>query len=181
MRGNESEVDGRAACPPALSDGPTPVDEVDPVTIHRHSFLPQPCDLVTTHWDSPIGAHHSVPRHIILSGGKDLADQTRRSGIDVAIGLDESLGNGSNPVQDASGASTTTQPLVPTRGHGVLPLDGRLWRVSPLGWSQPRHRSGRDDEGVKGGSDYFGTAARRPPIGHLAILQVTRICGLPAG
>lgn len=67
--------------------------EIHAVASQRDSFAVQELALPLPHREASVRADDPVPGQILVGGGKHVADQSRRAGVDVAVGADEPLGN----------------------------------------------------------------------------------------
>ena len=75
--------------------------EVDAASTHRHALPQQELALSAPHREGPVGPDDAVPRDVLLRRREDVADQTGRGGIDVAIRSDAPFGNLPHPLDDA--------------------------------------------------------------------------------
>src|SRR4029077_13764075 len=75
--------------------------EVDSLSAHRHTFSEKPLALALSFGDAPVGANDALPRKILVSRRQHPPDQTRRLRIDLAVGTYRTLGNLTNPGDDA--------------------------------------------------------------------------------
>jgi|GEM_PF-5311868 len=78
--------------------------KIDSVAAQRDAFLTKKCDLLSPLCDAAVSAHDTMPWNVTFRGRENMADETRRVRIDVAIRLDEALGNCANELEDARGA-----------------------------------------------------------------------------
>lgn len=105
--------------------GPTGVAQVDAVAAHGDMFLAESLELWAAFGDRAVGAYDSVPRHVVGRGGKHLANEAWRSRVDVAVGLDEAFGDGSDAGEDLGGAGLGVRHAIGI-GRGYL-----LFEVGP--------------------------------------------------
>jgi hypothetical protein len=54
-------------------------------------------------WQAPVGADDTVPWEVIVDGRQNVPHESRRRGVDVAIGADKSSGDCAYPGDDAIG------------------------------------------------------------------------------
>ena len=106
--------------------------QVDPIAAHRHTLIAEQFPLAPSHRDGAVGAHDPMPRKILVCRGQQAPDESRRRGIDVAIGLHETQGNSPDPVDDACEARLMTlrQPAAGTAHRSdhvrrLKPVEGR--------------------------------------------------------
>ena len=90
------------------ADTPAGSFKVDPIAAHRHSFAPQKLALKPSFGNAPIGSNHPMPWEVLLRPRQHESHQTRRFGVDFAIGLDGTRGNLSNSVDDPGCARLAT-------------------------------------------------------------------------
>jgi streptomycin 6-kinase len=88
--------------------------QVDAVAAHRDAFVKQQLTLSPSHRDAPIGVDDAMPWEVFVRVGKDVTDQARRFGVDVAIGTDKAGRNRAHPAHDARYARVLAAAL---RGH----------------------------------------------------------------
>src|SRR2546427_3858128 len=85
--------------------------EVDPVTAHGHSPLEQQLALAPPYVNASVRSDHTMPRKVLVRGRQHPPDQTRRRGLDVAVGLDGTDRNFSDAVDDARNARLLPRTL----------------------------------------------------------------------
>ena len=82
--------------------GQTGSAHVDPVAAHRDALTAQESSLAPALGQAPVGAHHPVPGHVRgFAPGQHTTHQAGCAGLYVPVGLDESLGYGPDPAEDA--------------------------------------------------------------------------------
>jgi hypothetical protein len=65
------------------------VTQIDAVATHWHTLCLQERALPPAHCHASIGSDHTMPGEVIVGGGQNEPDETRRTRIDVAVGADK--------------------------------------------------------------------------------------------
>jgi hypothetical protein len=83
--------------------------EVNSLAPEGHPFAPQPLSLIFTLGDGPVGAHHAVPRELLMSAGQYAADHPRCSPVDIAVRAHKPFRDGADALDDERFASFRRQ------------------------------------------------------------------------
>jgi hypothetical protein len=78
--------------------------QVHAVTTQRDSLAVQELALTPPLREAAVGSDDSVPGQVLVCGGQDLTDESRRGRVDVAVRADEALGDLTDARQDARGS-----------------------------------------------------------------------------
>jgi hypothetical protein len=145
-RGVGAFTHARRGGPPGTAGvlvGQAGVPHDDALAAHRHALLLEQRALPRALRHASVGPDDPMPRKIsIVRGGKNMPDETRRAGVDVAIGADKPGGNRTHPVDDASCPWREALRAWLTGRHGLTDdgesrasRDGTIHGCLPTGWS----------------------------------------------
>ena len=95
---------GRKACFP----------EIHALAAHRHALSEQPLSLLRPFRQTPVRPDDAMPRKVV-DRGQNVPDQSRRMGIDIAVGAHEPPGDRTYPLDDARRARLATPPIDTSR------------------------------------------------------------------
>ena len=101
-------------------------------------------------WEAPVGADDTMPWEANVDGRKNAPDETRRGGVDVAVGADESSWDRPHPADDAIGTRlqagrvprNRTGQLVPATIHDGAQISS-LIDTTPDGGARDTPRNSR--------------------------------------